>query len=79
MADQFFFDAAVNTCDSAGNIDDQAQTTMGEQKTFSQFNQWTLVDQSDVEEMETNIKFPSTNYKISIKVNAETVQIITLK
>ena len=27
---------------------------MGEQKTFSQFNQWTLVDQSDVEEMETN-------------------------
>ena len=53
MADQFFFDAAVNTCDSAGNIDDQAQTTMGEQKTFSQFNQWTLVDHSDVEEMET--------------------------
>ena len=53
MADQFFFDAAVNTCDSAGNIDDQAQSRMGEQKSFSQFNQWTLVDNSDVEEMET--------------------------
>ena len=53
MAEQFFFDAAVNCGDSAGNNNDEAQTTMREEKSFSQFNHWTLVDHSDVEELET--------------------------
>ena len=51
MAEQFFYDAVLKT--SVDTKDNEAATNMGLMKTFSQFNHWTLVDESDVEEMES--------------------------
>ena len=50
MADQFFFDAEANN--AANNVlDDGAiNEPNNEALTFSQFNKWTLVDESDVED-----------------------------
>jgi len=54
MADQFFYDVSVNNSQSENILDQQPATNIPELKTFSQFNHWTLIDGTEVDQFEEN-------------------------
>ena len=54
MADQFFYDVSVNNCQSENIIDHQPAPNIPELKSFSQFNHWTLIDGTEVDQFEEN-------------------------
>ena len=73
MAEQIFYDADVKNSEHVHNNDHQPATNISELKTFSQFNHWTLVDECDVDPVESNAEEGKSDTQYVNKIIVETL------